>query len=137
MPGLLLAARYYELRLMSLAGFQPQLFHCVSCGNPIQEQDQYFSAALGGLLDPESRTADREALPISAVAVKVLRYLQTRSWDTVRTLNLKRSLHTELEAVMHTYIRYHLERQLKSVEFLYRLRKEPILLSPNKKAEEE
>jgi DNA repair protein RecO (recombination protein O) len=130
-PDLLLAARYYELRLMSLAGFQPQLFHCVSCATPIQEQDQYFSAALGGILDPDCRSADKDALPISAVAAKVLRYLQTRSWDTVQTLNLKRSLHTELEVVMHTYIRYHLERQLKSVDFLYHLRKESALFSPN------
>ncbi|MEM8860651.1 MAG: DNA repair protein RecO, partial [Chloroflexota bacterium] len=50
--NLLLAARYYELRLLSLTGFQPQLFNCVVSREPIEEEDQYFSAEMGGLLKP-------------------------------------------------------------------------------------
>ena len=57
----LLVARYYELRLLSLAGFRPQLFNCVASGEPIEEQDQFFSAELGGFLTPEMRSADRRA----------------------------------------------------------------------------
>ena len=30
-PITFLAARYYELRLLDLTGFQPRLFHCVAC----------------------------------------------------------------------------------------------------------
>lgn len=124
-----LTARVYELRLLTLAGFQPQLFSCVSCGETIVEQDQYFSADLGGLLCPESRGADRRAQPISAVAVKVLRYLQTRNWQTVSALQLKPTLHRELEAIMHYYLSYILERNLRSVDFLHRLRREAALFS--------
>ncbi|NKQ36100.1 MAG: DNA repair protein RecO [Chloroflexi bacterium] len=126
---MLLAARYYELRLLALTGFQPQLFSCVSCGEPIEEQDQFFSAELGGLLCPNCQTADRRAQPISSAAAKVLRYLQTRPWDTVQLLRLKRPLHTELEAIMHYYLTYILERNLKSVDFLHRLRHEAALFA--------
>lgn len=121
---MLLLARYYELRLLSLAGFQPQLFTCVATAEPIQEQDQFFSAELGGLLCPNCRTADRRAQPASAAAVKVLRYLQSRPYDTVRLLRLRRPLHTELEQLMHHYLTHILERNLKSVDFLHRLRQE-------------
>ncbi|MFQ5398010.1 MAG: DNA repair protein RecO [Anaerolineae bacterium] len=121
---LMLAARYYELRLLSLAGFQPQLFKCVSCGEPIREEAQFFSAELGGLLCPECRERDRRVRPISAVAVKVLRYLQTREWKTVAVLQLKRPLRRELESIMHYYLTYTLEKDLKSVDFLFRLRRE-------------
>ena len=69
-------------------------------------------------------TADRRAKPISSVAVKVLRYLQTREWQTVKVLQLKRPLHRELENMMHYYLTYILERNLKSVDFLYHLRRE-------------
>lgn len=124
---LLLAARFYELKLLSLVGFRPQLFHCVSCGEPIQEQDQFFSADLGGLLCPDCGSIDRRSRRISSVAVKVLRYLQTREWETAKVLNLKRPLHSELEAVMHYYLTYILERNLKSVDFLNRLRREAVL----------
>lgn len=121
---LLLAIRYYELRLLSLSGFQPQFFFCVATNAPIEEEDQYFSAELGGLLSPGNEKMDRRAIPVSAVAVKVLRYLQTRTWDTVKVLNLKRSLHREIETILYFYITFILERNLKSVEFLERLRRE-------------
>lgn len=127
---LLLAARFYELRLLSLTGFQPQLFRCVACGADIQEQDQFFSAELGGLLCPGCRLSDRNAQPISAIAVKVLRYLQTRDWATVSVLQLKRKLQHELERIMHFYLTFILERNLKSVDFLHRLREEAALFSP-------
>lgn len=124
----LLVARFYELRLLGLAGFRPQLFHCVACGESIEEQDQFFSAELGGVLCPDCQTKDRRAVAITAVSLKVLRYLQTRPWNTVHSLRLKRTVHAELENVMHFYITYVLERNLKSVEFLHRLRQEAALL---------
>ena len=125
----LLAARYYELRLLSLAGFQPRLFQCVSCDEAVIEQDQFFSAELGGILCPDCQQADRNALPVSAVAVKVLRYMQTRSWDVVQHLHLKKPLLHALERVMHAYIMHTLERNLKSVDFLHRLRREAELFA--------
>ena len=130
LEDLLLVARYYEMRLLSFSGLQPQLFRCLHCGRQIEEEDQFFSSELGGLLDPSCRSADPNAKPISAVAVKVLRYLQTRDWETVRVLHLKRPLQAELESLMHTYLRYHLERNLKSVDFLNRLRRESTISAP-------
>jgi DNA repair protein RecO (recombination protein O) len=126
----LLAARFYELRLLTLVGLQPQLFQCVVTGDPVEEHDYFFSAELGGLIAPGYEQADRGAKRISAAAVKVLRYLQTRPWDTVALLQLRQSLHLELEQHMHTYLQYHLERNLKSADFLYRLRREAHLLGP-------
>lgn len=125
-----LVARYYELRLLGFAGFQPQLFTCVACSEAITEQDQFFSAELGGILCPNCRQADRRARPVTAVAVKVLRYLQTRPWTIVHTLRLRSPVHTELEHVMHDYLTHILERHLKSVDFLHRLRQEAALFEP-------
>ncbi len=134
---LLLVARYYELRLLALAGYQPQLFRCVHCGEGIEEQDQFFSAELGGLLCPNCQEADRRARPLSAGAVKVLRYLQTRNWETINALRLRRPLHSELEEVMHYYLTYILERNLKSVDFLRQLRREAALFVPPGERESE
>lgn len=130
---LLLVARYYELHLLAMAGYKPQLFQCVSCGQPIEEQDQFFSAEQGGLLCPNCHEADSRAKPVSAVSVKVLRYLQTRTWEAIQALKLKRPLHHELETLMHYYLTYILERNLKSVEFLHRLRREAALFVPEEK----
>lgn len=126
----ILAARYYELRLLALTGFHPRLFQCVSCNEAIEEQDQFFSVKLGGLLCPDCHHEDRDALPVTAVAVKVLRYLQTRSWDVVMHLQLKPPLRKELEDLMHSYLKYTLERDLKSIDFLNRLRREADMFPP-------
>ena len=134
--NLLLFARYYELRLLHLVGYRPQLFRCVSGGEEIEEEDQYFSAELGGLLCPNCRPADKDAREISGAAVKVLRFLQTRKWVTVRNLHLRRELHSELEAIMYHYLTYILERNLKSADFLNRLRREAKLFAPPQVSEE-
>jgi DNA repair protein RecO (recombination protein O) len=127
-----LATRYYELHLLSQTGFQPRLFHCVSCGEDIIEQDQFFSPELGGILCPDCRHADRRAIPVSAAAVKVMRYLQTRHWSTVKHLRLRRELLQELEGIMHSYILHTLERELKSVDFIHQLQNDISLLPGDK-----
>ena len=120
----LLLARYYELRLLSLTGFQPRLFNCVACAEAISEQDQFFSAELGGLLCPNCGPTDPRAVPVSAVAVKVMRYLQTRPWATVSQLRLRPVVLHEIERILYDYLTHILERNLKSVDFLHRLRRE-------------
>ncbi len=126
-----LVARYFELRLLSLVGYQPQLFYCVVSGEPIEQADQYISPEEGGLIAAAHLSPAIRARQVSAGAVKVLRFLQTRAWDTVAHLQLRDDLHRELEMVMHYYIQYLLEKGVKSAEFLYRLRRETISLTQN------
>lgn len=128
--NLMLAARFYEMKLLSLVGFQPQLFYCVVTNRPIVQEDQFISAEEGGIVSPSGREQAHRIRPISASAVKLLRYLQTHSWEQVHTLQLQPSLHNELEGIMHDYLQYLLEKRLRSAEFLYRLRREASLHAP-------
>ena len=126
-PALL--ARFFELRLLMYVGYRPQLFKCVICGKLLEPIANYFSADAGGVIDPDC-VGQREMMyehardvqPISLNALKVLRYLQTRGWESVRTLRLSADAHAEVEALMQRYIAHHLERNLKSVEFLKTLK---------------
>ena len=123
-------ARYFELHLLQHVGYRPQLFHCVNCGEEIQPIENFFSIEAGGVIDPSCMQTQREklpghgrdAVPVSLNALKLLRYLQTREWVTVRSIKLNVDAHTEVEALMERYIRHYLERNLKSVEFLKELR---------------
>ncbi len=47
-----LTVRSYEMRLLDLLGFRPQLFECANCGKEIVAEAQFFSAALGGAVCP-------------------------------------------------------------------------------------
>jgi DNA repair protein RecO (recombination protein O) len=117
-------ARYYELCLLGLAGYRPELFTCVVCGEQIQPQDQFYSAADGGVICPACGSAHPRARPISLDALKVLRYMQTRPFEVVEQLTLRPAVLAETERILHNTLTYHLERRLKSAAFLNRLRRE-------------
>ncbi len=125
-----LLARFFELRLLQYIGYRPQLFTCINCGKMIEPTENYFSAEAGGVLDPDCVQTQREHIAgrahgtqaISLNALKVLRYLQTRGWETVRKLRLTSAILSEVEELMQRYIVYHLERNLKSVDFLRELK---------------
>ncbi len=117
-----LLARFFELRFLQFVGYRPQLFQCLHCGHPVEPVENYFSAEAGGVLDPNCAHTQHDAQPISLNALKVLRYLQTREWETVRRLSFTLPVLTEVEQLMQRYISYHLERELKSIKFLHELK---------------
>jgi DNA repair protein RecO (recombination protein O) len=119
-----LAARHYELHLLGLAGYQPQLFVCGGCRRQLQPESNYLSAEEGSVFCPGCGHGRAGTSELSVSALKVLRFLQTREWDTCRLLRLSSASHAEVERVMNHYITYHLERKLKSVDFIHRLRRQ-------------
>ena len=121
-----LTTRFFELRLLSLLGYRPQLFQCVACRRRIEPMTNFFSAAEGGILCADCGQNHRGAQEITLNALKVLRFMQTRDYDTCRRLRLSPPLHRELETIMYHYITYTLERSLKSVKFLKTLRQQRI-----------
>ncbi|HEX9976221.1 MAG TPA: DNA repair protein RecO [Dehalococcoidales bacterium] len=127
-----LRLRYYEMHLLNEVGYRPQLQQCVICHRALQTVINSFSAGTGGLLCPDCRFSEPFAYPLSVNAQKVLRLLQDGDWATVSRLKLTPELSFELESVMRHYLRYLLEREVKSVAWLDTLRKqiEPIAPTP-------
>ncbi len=121
---LALVARYYELHLLGLAGYQPQLFVCGGCKEPLKQEVNYLSAAEGSVFCRKCGYDQVGTVELSVNALKVLRFLQTRPWETCRLLRISPATHAEIERTMNQYITYHLERRLKSVDFLQRLRRQ-------------
>jgi DNA repair protein RecO (recombination protein O) len=116
--------RYYEIRLLDLVGFRPQLFQCVNCGEEIRADDQYFSASLGGVLCPRCGSHMEGAQPASLNALRYLRHFQRSNYAEATRLRLNPALNRELENIVQHYMTYLLERGLNTPAFLRRLRKE-------------
>ena len=117
-----LVIRYFELRLLDLVGFRPQLFRCLGCGEEILPQAQYFSAQEGGVLCPKCGASSNGAQPISMQALKYLRHYQRSKFSEATKARLTPELNRELETVMQHYLTYLLERGLNTPPFLRRLR---------------
>jgi DNA repair protein RecO (recombination protein O) len=118
-----MALRYFELHLLGLTGYQPQLFFCVACQEALEPvENNYFHFASGGILCPlhGPNRPESEVLPLAVF--KVLRYLQRETWEQVQGLQLKTATGRQVESLLQGYITFVLERKLKSVDFIRKLR---------------
>lgn len=112
-------ARYYEMRLLDLTGFRPQLFSCVGCENEIQAQDQFFSAVEGGVLCPRCGVKFPHARPVSMRALKYMRHYQRSSYGEARRAGLPPGVRNEIETLVQYYLTFLLERGLNTPGFLH------------------
>lgn len=118
-----LAVRYYEIRLLDLVGFRPELNECVISREPVRAEDQYFSYVEGGVVRPEHAVHTTSIIPVPMVTLKLLRHMQRSSYEHVKSLKISPALHNDVERVMLGYITFLLEQRLQSVDFIQRLRR--------------
>jgi DNA repair protein RecO (recombination protein O) len=117
-----LVVRAFELQLMAVTGYRPQLHRCLHCGESIQPQTNRFSTSMGGVLCPSCSSVDHGAPPISVNALKLLRNLQTNEQATLSVPQVDDTIQREVEKLMLDYIIFRLEARPKSLRFLDRLR---------------
>jgi DNA repair protein RecO (recombination protein O) len=115
------AVRFFELRLLELVGYRPELFRCLGCGEELQPQDQFFSVAMGGILCPSCGTGRTHAHPISLAALKVLRYYQRNAYAVAAAAKIRSKVHAELDELLESYLTYLLEKRLHTPDFLRRV----------------
>ena len=128
-------ARFYEQHLLGLAGFRPELFRCVGehdepklLGRGHVEDDRRpfgFAPEHGGALCPDCYEANKrvpDVMPLSPNALRFLQACQRSSYAALASRTISPSLHGELERVMHHYVTYHLEQDVKIAAFLQQLR---------------
>lgn len=124
LPDLALATRAFELQLLHVAGYRPQLFRCLQCHEPIQANINHFSCGLGGILCESCSSADRAAPAISISALKLMRNLQSNQETALRVTDVSEETHREVERRIREYIVYRLEARPRSLGVLDRLRVE-------------
>lgn len=129
------ALRYFELHLLHHIGFRPQLRRCVNCDSRLKPLVNFFSPGRGGLLCPDcgseealrceqiEATSPSPCLPISVEALKVLRLWQSCDYATARRVRVRTELSREIEQVAQQYMRYILQRELKSLNWLRELKR--------------
>ena len=117
-----LVLRYFELHLLNEVGYRPQLHQCVSCCQVLEPITNSFCPSAGGILCPSCSQSQPLTHPVSVNALKVLRLLQSSDYSTVVKLKIDPELSHQLEMVMRDYLRYLLEREVKSAAWLDTLR---------------
>ena len=118
-----LTLRHFELKLLTHLGYKPELDQCIGCKTDLEPMRNFFSASGGGVLCPQCREREPLSRTVSLNALKVMRFIDKSDYVKAGKLKLNAELSRELEQLIRYYIRYLLEREVKSVEFLDRLRR--------------
>lgn len=113
--------RIFEMKLLSIAGYRPQLEACIHCGE--RDKPYLFSVAKGGLLCIDCHGTDEGALVISAAAVRLLRLFLHIDIDRLGEIDVKQDTNEQLERVMYDYTDYHTDLHLKSRSFLQKMKR--------------
>jgi DNA repair protein RecO (recombination protein O) len=122
-PDAFLALRYYEIHLLDLLGFRPELFHCVQCRKPVLPQDQFFSAIQGGVLCPTCGAGAAGAVPISMTALKFMRHIQRSTYAEAQRIHPNPHICHEMETILQSYIYFVLERSLNTPAFMREIKR--------------
>jgi len=113
-----LTARAFELELLGVVGYRPQLHTCVLCNAVIQPGPNGFSYADGGVVCPACIQRSPSACPVQVEALRMLRNLQTRPEPAIQALRTSKDALDEAEGLMLGYIQYLLDMRIRSVGFL-------------------
>lgn len=119
LPG---EARYFELQLLDLAGYRPELHHCLNCRRPVDQA--FFSPSQGGVFGPECAGGHQGVKKLSPGALSKIRLLQGAKPQQLTGLELTPDEEKELEDILGRYISYLLEAKPKSLGFLRKIRRQ-------------
>jgi len=110
--------RAFELKLLLLSGFHPELYECIHCKKKISPGNNYWDHVEGGLICEACNQDLRHGNLVSDNLIKITRYFEREDFVVINQLKVTKSLENESKQVLGGYIEHILERELKSKRFL-------------------
>jgi DNA repair protein RecO (recombination protein O) len=108
----------FEIKLLSLLGYQPKLDHCLSCGTQPRGEIVFFGMK-GGILCPDCMVSSGDLqVRLSAGAVGFYYQALRMDMDKVSRLKPSAGIMQELDGAFAAHTFHILGKRLKSTEFL-------------------
>lgn len=116
------SSAYFMAQALELLGWAPNLAQCAVCDRPLPPEPAGFAAAAGGFVCAACGHDVAGLLEVSPSALKVLRVAAAGDIRLYRRLRLEPALLDEVEAVLESQLEHNLDRRLRSLQYLRRLR---------------
>jgi len=123
-------ARYFEVQLLALTGYDLALEACALCGAPLSAEETLLSPSAGGLVCRLCRPRAEGGRLLSLRAVKVLRYARRETLDAFAAVAVSPELDGELRTGLALMLRHTLERDLSATRFVEDVRRLPAAHPP-------
>ena len=110
-------ARIFEIKLLGLLGLMPNLRECANCGGQPGVNPR-FSLHHGGLICKQCLDTDKMAVSILPGTVKYMEHIRSSSFDRAAMVRVSSEVGKDLERALRRFLDYHIERRLKTVQFI-------------------
>lgn len=111
-------ARIFEIKLLDLLGMMPGLAACTRCGSSADGTAGRFSLRDGGVVCAACGAADPSSTPILAGTVNFIEHIRRAPFDKVAQVKVAERVGRDLERMLRSFLDYHLNRRLKTLDFL-------------------
>ena len=115
-------ARIFEIKLLSVLGIMPALEACANCSGKVDSSAK-FSVLQGGLICKKCFASDTSAFDILQGTVKFIEHIRALPFEKVARIKVANAVGKELESTLRKFLDYHIERRLKSLEFIKEIEK--------------
>jgi len=112
-----LLLRAFEIRLLKILGYVPELHRCVKCRGALPEGDQSFGLNEGGLLCRACRAEALESMPVTQAARQFLR-MALGEMTALDRVSPDAKMSDELRSLLQTFLEFKLGRRIRSARFL-------------------
>ena len=107
----------YELRLMSMAGYMPDFVACAHCGR-YEGGAFYFDLQEGNILCADCALKQEVEPNMLPAALSAIRFILFSPADKIYKFSLGKQSLDHLSALCGLFTQYHLDKPLKSYDFL-------------------
>lgn len=115
-------SRIFELKFLQALGLSPEMSVCVNCAAPVKD-NVFFRASSGGVICAACGGGRPQDEPASRGTVNFIKKIQETDIDKTRHIKVSRDVGEQTEKVLKKFLKYHIDRPIKSLEFLEDLEK--------------
>ena len=114
--------RIFEIRLLSLLGYQPQLEQCLICAYKLSGKEKFwFSPVKGGILCNRCSHGLKKLSPISLGTLRILLLARDMDLKKIHRIVFSSQALKESEDALTSFIYYQTGKQLNSMKFLKKI----------------
>lgn len=113
-----ITARYFELQLLAILGYEPHFDTCLRCNKAIGKEKVAFSPSLGGVVCQECGIPPADAILVPGAMVSYARALKNAEPQKIKDMKFPKAALKDLAITLKWHIRYRLEHELRSVDFI-------------------
>ena len=117
-PNILIKS-VFELRLMTLIGFMPNLVGCEHCGTFQSDRPMYFDINAAVLLCADCNEAGAKpgVMTVSPAVLNAMRHIVYSKSKIIFSFKAAPQVLTQLSALTEKYVEVHLDRSFKTLNF--------------------